>query len=123
VNLKDGTTVSFDLKDPVDHERWKQMAASNSFQNEMTGVGIIFNSHWYTLPLPKRFRQISFQAELVENSKKDAPPDRRWVGERVKVYVDDVLVSLLVYYGNRPRMSRIDVVKVGKRRYNPELKG
>ena len=122
VNLRDGSTASFNLKDEEDRKQWSELSLTEDFQRCITALGIIHNSQWYTLPIPKKFRRISFEAELVENSKRDVPPDRKYVGERLKCYADDVLISLLVYYGNRPRMSRVDVIKLGKRRFNPKIK-
>lgn len=120
VNLKSGKTVSFDLKDEKERDAWKLHSSSVKFQNDISGIGIIWNSHWYTLPLPKKFRNVEFEAELVENHKKNAPAERKYIGERIKCYADDTLISLLVYYGNRPKMSRVDISRVGKRRHSPD---
>lgn len=122
VNLKDGKTLSYDLQDEKAVKEWEELSSHQDFQQRITGIGIIYNAQWYTLPLPKKFRQVFFQFELVENNKKDAPEDRKYVGERVKCYADDTLISLLVYYGSRPKMSRVDVIKLGKRRFNPAIK-
>jgi len=78
----------------------------------ITGIGVLHNKHWHTIPQPKRFRQVSFAAELLEGEK--GP-----MGERVIVYIDDVRLSLTVYFGNRPKMARIDAKKVGKQRFKP----
>ena len=122
VNLKDGKTIAFDLKDESNLKEWLELSSGEVFQRQITALGKIHNSQWYTLPIPKKFRRISFEAELVENSKRNVPIERKYIGERLKCYADDILISLLVYYGNRPRMSRIDVIKLGKRRFDPKIK-
>ncbi len=122
INLRSGRTLSYDLNDPVGCEEWEKDFSDSKFQTQITGIGIIFNSHWYTLPLPRKFRQLSFHAELVESTKKDVPRDRKFIGERLRCYADDILISLLVYYGNRPKMCRVDIIKIGKRRFNPDIK-
>jgi len=122
VNLRNGETLSYDLKDVKESAEWRRVSSQLSFQKKISGVGIIFNSQWYTLPIPKKFRQITFHAELVKNTKKDVPKDREFVGEKIIVYADEIMISILVYYGKRPKMSRVDVVKIGKCRYNPALR-
>ena len=41
------------------------------------------------------------------------PFARRGIGERLLVWLDDIQVTVLVYYGNRPRLARYDVARVG----------
>ena len=115
INLRNGETLSFDLQIPLEAKQWRERSSDMVFQKEITGIGIIFNSHWYTLPFPKKFRTVSFQAELVENTKK-GKDNKQYVGERIRCFADNVMVTLMVYYGNRPKMSRVDLVHIGKRR-------
>lgn len=118
VNLRNGKTLSFDLKNPIENIKWVKMLSQNNFQKQISGIGIIFNSQWYVLPIPKKFKQISFHAELVKNTKKNI----EYIGEKIKVYADDVTISILVYYGKHPKMCRFDIIKNGKCRFNPALK-
>jgi len=119
VNTKIGKTLSFNLDNEDEKALWIERSSDTEFQHSITGIGIIYNSQWYTLPLPKKFKKAIFHAEVVRNRKKL----EELVGEKIMCHVDDVQVSLLVYYGNRPKMCRIDVTKVGKMRYNPSIKG
>ncbi len=115
-NMADGRTLSFDLKDEKENADWKQKCTDPSFQKSIRGVGIVHNTQWYAIPVPKKFKAIRYDADLIINNKaKDE--SKRLVGEKVMCYVDDILFSLLVYYGNRPKMARIDVKKIGKQRH------
>jgi len=66
--------------------------------------------------MPKRFRRIDVKAELIRVQKDG---EMREIGERIICQADDVQISLIVYYGNRPKMARIDVKKIGKKRFTP----
>jgi len=119
VNLKNGRTVSYDLTEKEQLDKWNHDSSTVDFQSQITAIGIIFNSQWFALPTPKKFRQLHFGANLVESKKKDST---RYTGERIQCFADDVLISVVVYWGHKPKMSRIDVIRVGRRRFNPELK-
>lgn len=119
MNLKNGSTQSYDLLDYEQKSKWEHDSSSVEFQLQISGVGIVFNSQWFALPIPKRFRQIHYAANLVESNKKNAP---RYTGERIQCYADDILISVQVYWGHKPKMSRVDIIRVGRRRFNPELK-
>lgn len=118
VQLKSGETLSYDLLDKDQEEKWKKDSRNIEFQTQITAIGIIFNSQWFSLPLPKRFRQCHFEASLVESNKENAP---KYTAEQVRCYADDVLISVKVYWGRKPKMSRVDIVRVGRRRFNPGL--
>jgi len=118
VNIKSGETLSFDLNSEIGLNEWIKCHNDIKFQNSITGIGIIYSSQWYTLPLPKKFMTSIFYAEIVKNRKNN----NESVGERVICHSDEIRVSLLVYYGKRPRMCRIDVKKIGKCRFNPIVK-
>lgn len=110
-------TLSFDLTDSKESEEWEEKCKDKSFMQEITGIGILHNKHWHTLPAPKRFRKVLFRAELLTTIKKEEMLN---VGERITCYVDDIQISLTVYFGNRPKMARIDVKRIGNRRFAPK---
>lgn len=116
VNMSDGKTLSFDLRKKEELDSWKQMCSSPDFQKTIRGVGIVYNTQWYAIPVPKKFKQIHYDAEVVLN-RKEKDPEKQLVGERLICQVDDVQLSLLVYYGNRPKMARLDAIKIGKQRF------
>ena len=116
VNMADGKTLSFDLKDEKELKDWKQRCNDPKFQKSIRGVGIVHNTQWHAIPVPKKFKSVRYDADLIVNTKaKDE--SKRLVGEKIMCYVDDICFSLLVYYGNRPKMARIDVKKIGKQRH------
>lgn len=116
VNMADGKTLSFDLKNEKELADWKLKCSDPQFQKSIRGVGIVHNTQWHAIPVPKKFKTVRYDAELIINPKaKDE--SKRLVGEKVMCYVDDIQFSLLVYYGNRPKMARIDVKKIGKQRF------
>jgi len=119
VNLKNGNTLSYDLMEDDQRDKWEKDSSSVDYQMQITAIGIVFNSQWFALPMPKKFRQHHFDASLVTSNKKGTP---HYTGEKVQCYVDDILISVQVYWGHKPKMSRIDVIRVGRRRYNPDLK-
>jgi hypothetical protein len=119
VHLKNGRTLSYDLQDSEQASKWVSDSREINFQSQITGIGIVFNSQWFALPLPKKFRQFHFEASLIESKKNTGP---RFKGEKVQCFADDVLASIVVYWGQKPKMSKFDVVRIGRRRFNPGLK-
>jgi len=118
VNVKNGDTLTFDLTDSVQKGKWDALCTDYSFQQQITGMGIIYNSQLYTLPSPKKFSRRVYFAEIIKHRKND-----EYVGERIICQVDDVQISVLVYFGKRPRMSRVDVIKIGRLRHSSLVKG
>ena len=118
MQLKTGETLSYDLLDNSQAKKWEKDSKDIKFQTQITAIGIVFNSQWFALPMPKKFRQCHFEACLVESNKKNAP---KYTAEQVKCYADDVLISVKVYWGHKPKMSRVDIIRVGRRRFNPGL--
>ena len=116
VNCKNGKTLSFNLADDKEANEWQKLSGEGEFQSQITGIGILYNTQWHTLPMPKRFRRIDVKAELIRVQKEGI---MREIGERIVYQADDIQISLIVYYGNRPKMARIDVKKIGKKRFTP----
>ncbi len=118
VNLADGRTLSFDLNDDFDLMDWRKRVLDHRFQKQIRGLGIVYNTQWYALPLPKNFNTIRYDADLIINHKA-LEDSKRKVGERIICQLDEIRLTLLVYYGNRPKMARIDAIRIGKQRYVP----
>lgn len=116
VNCKDGKTISFDLASEEDVKKWESLSSEKEFVNSITGISILYNTYWHTLPLPKKFRNIRFHAKLVKSAKGGV---EKIVGERIVCQADDIQISVITYYGNRPKMTRIDIRRIGKIRYIP----
>ena len=119
VNCRDGRTLSFELLEEEDAKQWNDLMETREFVQGVTGISILYNTYWHTLPLPKKFRHINFHAELLKSVKEGA---EKVIGERIICQADDVQISLITYYGNRPKMTRIDVRKTGRQRFVPKEK-
>lgn len=118
VNFKDGTTLAFDLTKEDDVKQWLEWSLIRDFQERITGVGILHNKKYYSIPLPKNFHHCRFSAELVHKMKGEL---KRQVGIKLCCIADDILMSLFVYTYNDPPppiASRIDMERLKKRRWN-----
>lgn len=117
VNFRDGTTLAFDLSKDDDKRQWLEWSGIQDFQSKITGIGILNDKKFHTIPHPKRFKKITFYAELVFSEKKGK---RRQLGERLVCHADNVKLELLVYtYTNPPPpvLARIDIGKIGKQMF------
>ena len=116
VSFKDGTTLKFNLTREDDYNQWLEWSSIRDFQDKITGVGIIHNRKFITMPLPKRFKNCQFYAELVYKRNKDGKETLQ--GERLICHADDVKLSLLVYtYVTNPPppiLCKFDAEKIGK---------
>lgn len=114
VNLSDGNTLEFNLNKEDDIRQWLEWSSAQDFQSRITGIGVLHNKKFYTLPFPSNFRIVQFDAELVYSSKKGV---KRQVGERVICHADKIRLELLVYTYNDPPppvLSRVDMRNVGR---------
>ena len=117
MNCKDGSTLSFELSKDEEYQRWVELTSRADFMQQVTGLSILYNTYWHTLPLPKRFRNINFHAKVLKSDKGGI---ERIIGERIVCQADEIQISVITYYGNRPKMTRIDVRKIGKQRFSPK---
>lgn len=118
VNLENGNVRSFDLEKETELEEWKSFSRDWRNQRSIRVVGILFDRVFHALPLPKQFRRVYYEAEIL----RDRKDGRRIVGERITCQADDVQISLTVYK-NAPKMTRTDVRKIGHSRFNPSFLG
>ena len=119
VNFSDGTTLAFDLNKPDDLQQWTEWSVVEDFQEKITGVGILHNKKFITIPYPKNFKKVRFMADLVYAEKKGKP--RKLMGERLQCHADNNLFSMLVYtYSDPPPpvFARIDIKRVGKQMFS-----
>ena len=112
VNLKNGSTLTRDLFDETDQERWRELANGNGGAS-IRALGIHDQGVMYALPFPVRFRRIQFDAEGIRQNE-------RPVAEKVLCYADDIRITMTVY--KKTRMSRIDVDKVGRLAYRAKTR-
>jgi len=117
VNLRDGQTLAFDLNREEDQKQWLEWSSVTDFQNRISGIGILHNGKFHTLPFPKKFNLVRFYAELVYNEKNGV---KRKVGEKLICHADYIKLEIMVYtYDNPPPpiSARIDLRKVGKQMF------
>lgn len=113
-NMRDGRTLSFDLADDKGRLEWEANQADPRFQQSITALAILHDRVLHTLPVPKRFRRIAYEATLITNGEDAA------VAERIGCLADGVSVQLTVYLKASPRTTRVDVRRVGKPRWVPQ---
>jgi len=109
VAVRDGRVLRFDLGDPADVRRWAELATDVRFHESVTSVSVGSNGSRMDLPLPRRFRDVRFDAEVIVK-------DGERVGERVTAYADSVSIQLTMYTSGR---SRVDLERIGRRRWIP----
>lgn len=117
VNFRDGITLAFDLNKEDDERQWLEWSSVPDFQKRISGIGILHNKRFLTVPLPKRFKKIQFFAELFFQVRNG---ERKLLGEKLVVHADEVKLTLLVYtYKDPPPpiLSRIEMERIGKQMF------
>lgn len=79
----------------------------------LTGVALGDAGSRVDLPLPRRFREVRFSAEVLLD-RSNSP-----VAEKVSALADGVLVSLTMYLNGRNGRFRVDLDKRGRARWIP----
>lgn len=119
VNFSDGTTLTFDLKKSDDLQQWSEWSSVSDFQSRISGIGVLHNGRFMTVPSPKGFKRVRFVAELVYSEKKGK--GKRLLGERLICHADEIVHTLLVYTYTDPQpppvLCRIDMKRIGKQMF------
>lgn len=109
-SLRDGKVLTFDLSTPEGSGAWENLASDPS---ALTGVALGADGHRADLPLPRRFRDVRFSAEVLRD-RGGAP-----TAERVSVTADGVVLSLTMRLNGRAGRFRLDLDKRGRPRWTP----
>jgi len=109
VHVNSGRTLSFDLQDKGERAEWLRLAGNPTFQETITGLAVLNDRTLHTLPVPKGFIRIEFTADRVVDRKTG-----KTIGERLDCQADGVKVSEMVYYSKTPRVTRVDLLRVGR---------
>ncbi len=118
VNLKSGSTLSFDPENPADRHAWDALRRER--QDEITGLTLQIGGIHYVLPKPKaRFERVFCDAGPVEHRDGSG----RVVADRIALHADDLTATVLAYRGNRPPMVRFNLERLGRPVYLPSLEG
>ena len=112
VNVADGSTLSFDLGDARDVERWRGLVQDPSFQSRIRGLQLVrFEGEQMVaraaLPVPSAPGRVTWDADLVH-------AHGRIVRERAIVYVAPFRVITALFLGEGPPTIRTDVERVGR---------
>lgn len=114
MNLDDGSVLSIDLRTVDGLRLWRERSLDPGFSMTVRGVSLALGDHRADLPLPRRFRELSFSAEVIRDR------DDREVAERVSVHADGVVLSLTLHLNGRSGRFRVDLDKRGRPRFRPE---
>ena len=119
VNLKNGQTLSFDLENIDEYSSLSDRLDDDVFVHSITGISVLHNKYWHAITVPQNFKTIKYFVERVKCVKNGI---EKYVGERIVCHADDIRLTTLVYYNEKPRITRIDMKKVGNPRYTPKGK-
>lgn len=117
INKNDGKTVSFDLENDTDYHDVVDLLNDENMVQTITGVSSLHHTFWHALVRPKKFRTVKYTVEKVYNTKGGI---KKATGEKIICQADDIQLTILVYYNVRPKMTRIEIKKIGKMRFRPK---
>lgn len=117
INSDDGKTLTFDLSTGGECEKVSSLLGDKKFVDSVRGIGCLHHTYWHQLTRPKKFRNINYSVEKVKHEKHGVVKE---VGEKITCQADDIQLTILVYYNVRPKMTRIELRKIGNQRYIPK---
>ena len=107
VALKTGSVLRLELTKPEDARRWRTVGVA-----EISSVSLSDKGSRCDLPLPRWFRYVRFEADVVE---KDGKIQR----ETVSAYFEKGVLRLTMYPNGSAARFRVDLDGRGARRFDP----
>ena len=117
LHTNDGQTQTFDVEVEGELDHLLSFISDKDNLKAITGIGSLRHAHWDALTKPKNFRDVSYHVESVKLIKDNAEIT---VGEKIICHADDIQLTILVYYKPSPKMTRIELRRIGKRRFVPK---
>jgi hypothetical protein len=114
IHLCDGRTLTFDLSDPKQAEKWFRDAASENFQKKISGASISYNGVEFALPRPTGFGRIHLSAEHLQAN----PEKRSYGGEVICCLAGDVSVRVLVHA--KQKAMKVELARPGNLRFSSD---
>jgi hypothetical protein len=111
VNLATGETLALQL--PNELGEWQRRALDPGFQGSIRGVGVIRGTEHVVLPVPKLFNSCHWDVKVAVGT------DKALRSVAILAMADDVMVTSTVYNTGTPSMTKVDVRRIGKRRWQP----
>jgi hypothetical protein len=114
INTDSGQTLSLDLAEDADARKWEAFRRDHRFQGTIRAISVYAEGRLFALPMPRRFRRISWEAELLVDPRNGA------TAERVVCQADAVRLILTVRRRrNAPVSARVDLERIGELRHSP----
>jgi hypothetical protein len=113
VSRRDGSVRTYDLRTVEGRRDWAADARDPSWQRGVSGVALAANGSRADLPVPRRFRNVTYSAELVYDRAGEP------TAEKVSAVCDDVVLSVTMWLNGRSSRFRFDADRRGTRRFIP----
>lgn len=110
VATSDGRTLKIDLEDEDDLSLWREVSSDPDL---IRGISLASNGSRADLPLPRRFSDVRYEAEIIRNDEESV------VAERATVVCDGAVCILTMYTNGHSGRFRVDLDKRGRRRFRP----
>lgn len=117
LNLRDGGTREFDLSRPEELKALNQVGRDPKYiADNVTALWIKTDRHSNTLPLPRKYKRITFWAETYSK-------DGELIRETVFCQADNTELAISAFFSDDRNMTRLHLNRVGKPRFTPDIGG
>lgn len=106
-----GSTLKLDLSDAADLRHWLEVSSRPNFIRAVSLLSV--TGARADLPLPRRFQDVRYEAELLHDG------DGKPIAERASVICDGAVCIVTMSLNGDAGRVRVDVDKRGVRRFRP----